>query len=598
MSGSRNDLAGYLSTVWADLPQVEGPETDAAVGSADPDVDRAIALELRQLFADDPALLHDYEHPHARHKRELERDLRLRLSAADEHSVAALLALLGGSPRPVRARTRLALLVARAGQWLNEGDGWLARSLVALWMNVLVAVPVLLVALLLWGDPWRHTPTQTALALLRVFAVWCLSFLPGWLYVRFLGQRAGALWTEFVLHLHRLGWDSPQFLPRPPRASQFHEVWKQAGGPNQDHRHSIYRQKFDAFYGRAVAAGAQQTAFTVRTDSMFPVFLATALFAVCWTSVLWDPGFVVEPSSVWDVLRFAFLGAYAFVVQSLVRRFFQSDLRPSAYASAVLRLVFVLLTMAALHQLLHGTDARTEAGIAFVVGFFPVIALQALQRMVATFLRVFIQQITPDYPLNQLDGLNIWYESRLLEEGIEDMQSLVTANMIDVVLHTRVPVGRLVDWVDQALLYLHLDRVEGGVLEKREVHRGRRAVVRQALREMAAPAAEGSARASVRGAEHVRVAGSVNPALRAGSRTRVALRQLGIRTASDLLVAFPSDGGCGPAAGDPDQPLPSGLDNEQIRVLARVLGRDPGMAVIWNWRAGGPDVAPGALPSR
>src|SRR5215467_7956240 len=34
---------------------------------------------------------------------------------------------------------------------------------------------------------------------LRLFALWCLSFLPGWLYVRFLDLRAQALWNEYVL---------------------------------------------------------------------------------------------------------------------------------------------------------------------------------------------------------------------------------------------------------------------------------------------------------------------------------------------------------------------------------------------------------------
>ena len=52
--------------------------------------------------------------------------------------------------------------------------------------------------------------------------------------------------------------------------------------------------------------------------------------------------------------------------------------------------------------------------------------------------------------------MNIWYESRLLEEGIEDMQNLATANIVDVMLRTRIPVDRLVDWIDQAYLYLHL----------------------------------------------------------------------------------------------------------------------------------------------
>jgi len=73
--------------------------------------------------------------------------------------------------------------------------------------------------------------------------------------------------------------------------------------------------------------------------------------------------------------------------------------------------------------------------------------------------------LASDYPLSQLDGLNSWYEDRLADENIDDMQNLATANSVDIILHTRVPVGRLVDWVDQAFLFLHLDRVERGLLE-------------------------------------------------------------------------------------------------------------------------------------
>ncbi len=32
------------------------------------------------------------------------------------------------------------------------------------------------------------------------------------------------------------------------------------------------------------------------------------------------------------------------------------------------------------------------------------------------------------------------------------MQNLTTMNLVDVILHTRVPAGRLVDWIDQAFL--------------------------------------------------------------------------------------------------------------------------------------------------
>jgi hypothetical protein len=40
------------------------------------------------------------------------------------------------------------------------------------------------------------------------------------------GQRAGALWDEYVLNLHRLRWDSPCHLPRPPVNSEFYAEWR------------------------------------------------------------------------------------------------------------------------------------------------------------------------------------------------------------------------------------------------------------------------------------------------------------------------------------------------------------------------------------
>ena len=86
--------------------------------------------------------------------------------------------------------------------------------------------------------------------------------------------------------------------------------------------------------------------------------------------MLWDDRFVTARSSVWDVLKFAFLGAYVFTMQTLVRRFFQSDLRPSADASALLRFIVVLAFTAALLQL-ASEPGSPEGVVAFVVGIFP-----------------------------------------------------------------------------------------------------------------------------------------------------------------------------------------------------------------------------------
>ena len=202
-----------------------------------------------------------------------------------------------------------------------------------------------------------------------------------------------------------------------------------------------------------------------------------------------------------------------------------------------------------------------------------MVGMQAIQRFAATALRVVVPSLNPPYPLNQIDGLSVWYEARLLEEGIEDMQSLATANFVDVILHTRVPVGRLVDWVDQAHLYLHLDRLESTWRERKHARTD-------------AKPQNGNGLPSI-------VKGSVTGSMRAGSKTRTALRQLGIRKATDLLKAFPAK------RLDPEKELvqpwqkylkkvaAQGLDQAQLRTIVKVLSKEPSLAPVWNWQQRG-----------
>ena len=424
--------------------------------------------------------------------------------------------------------------------------GWIQRQAAALWMNFLIVGALALAFFTLWGGfNAEATQDEVAVTALKAFAVWALAFLPGWLYIRFLGQRAGALMSEYVLNLHRLGWDAPQYLPEPLETSPFHEEWRKAGGPSHSSSQNIYLQKFDAYYGRSTTSGLRrgETNFMVRVDTLFPVFVMTATLAAGWIAVLWDTSFIDGATSPADVLKYAFLGAYAFIAEDLVRRFFQSDLRPSAYVSALLRIAFALITMAALLQLISALTPDVQATVAFVVGVFPLVALQALQRAASRVLQTVVPQVTPRYPLSDLDGVNIWYEARLVEEGIEDMQNLATANLVDVILHTRVPVGRLVDWLDQAYLALHLP-----------------------------PRQETPAE---------------------GSLSRNALEARGIRTASDLLKAWPASPpaangtGSARAADSLRRRGLAGLDAEYCDLLVRILDEDVRLAPIWNWQARG-----------
>jgi len=300
--------------------------------------------------------------------------------------------------------------------------------------------------------------------LLRGFAVVVMASLPGWLFLRFIVFRAGSLWTDYVLQLHRLGMDDPQNLPEPPLCSAYHRMWLDGGGPALAGSDNIYQLKFEAYYGKAAGPGSGSARGLIRDRSVFTVLVATAIFAVGWAAVLRDDSMITAVGQLElpaDALSFGFLGAYSFSLQMLMRRFFQSDLKSSAYIASSVRVITVLILVFVLAQAqLLGPNDEWGCAVAFLIGFFPLLGMQLLQKVVAAGLRRWVPTLRNPYPLSDLDGLNIWYEARLLEEGIEDMQNLVTANTVDVLLHTRVPVGRLVDWMDQAHLFLLLDPCE------------------------------------------------------------------------------------------------------------------------------------------
>lgn len=453
---------------------------------------------------------------------------------------------------------------------LHQG---LMQGVVAFWMNLLILAVVLATVVTAGFLPEGRWPEQTTwgVGALKLFALWCLAFLPGWLYIRFLRMRGLALWTEYVLVLHRLGWDQPQNLPEPPEDSEFYPGWRTIQRPSERRdadRQNIYRQKFEAYYGRTIPArldewrggGTDTQEFRVRGESLFPMFLATLVFAVGWAACLWDTRFLDGPEpTIWVMLKYGFLGAYLFVLSMLVRRFFQSDLKPSAYASGVLRIIVVLFVVAVMSHLMPDPTPAglgAELAAAFLVGFFPLIGLQLIRRVVATLLGGMVPPITSEHPLDQIDGVNLWYEARLLEEGVEDMQNLATMNLVDVVLHTRVPPGRLVDWIDQAYLQIRLGPLSGP---------NRRAATDPA-----------------------------DSHWLSGPAARDRLRRAGIRGATDLLRAY-SDveearRRCArpryrrPADADPAHlPLPE----PHLSLLVSTLGVEEGLAPVWNWKTNG-----------
>lgn len=331
------------------------------------------------------------------------------------------------------------------------------------------------------------------IVLLKAAAIVYFSLLPALLYLQFTSRKTLAVWNDFVANLYKLDADDIGNLPRPSPFSPYYEKWTavrdRAWGkgwvhmePGEKKRKQAdkrldqanpYEIKFRELFGRIPDPAEPTNAFSVQTTHKLQVVMATALIAVGWAFVLQPDGvFGLEipadveltnlpnPKPPTDAFAFGFLGAYFYILQMLVRRYFQNDLKSTAYINATMRLVIVILLVWAVIPLLDDyTDVSqpTLFAIAFVIGVFPSVGWQFLQQtLIRKPIGLVVDSLEPKHKLGDLDGLNIWYESRLLEVGVEDMQNLTTTDIVDLMLNTRIPVDRIVDWIDQAFLYVRV----------------------------------------------------------------------------------------------------------------------------------------------
>lgn len=328
-----------------------------------------------------------------------------------------------------------------------------------------------------------YLSTEDKVVALKIFAVAYFSLLPAILYLQFTSRKTPTVWKEYVLTLFRLHADDYAHLPEPPEVTRYVEAWHRARRrllervPETDRaaleERNVYRRRFEELYGPLPTRRDSPGAVRLERAHRLQVVVATLLIALGWV-------FVVQPETIFggsitpsdfelrglpeipsESIAFAFLGAYFFVLQMLVRRFFQNDLKATAYMSATMRIIIVVLLVWVIDPILPESVGQPErSAIAFVIGVFPTIGWQALQSTVAVLLKRAVPSLESKDPLSDLDGMNVWYEARLVEEGVEDIQNLATADLGNVLLRTRIPPERLIDWVDQALLRLHARRTE------------------------------------------------------------------------------------------------------------------------------------------
>lgn len=346
------------------------------------------------------------------------------------------------------------------------------------WMQlvgILLMVSVIIgfsVVLYYWSD---HQ-----VAILRYSLITLFSTLPAIMYFIFIAWRKSSLFQEYVSNLYRLGLLAPVTRLSESKSTESSDYFDSV-------RIHGYIQRFEGVYGpineditdELVYASKQPGSGSIPRNSMIfnsqsagqifsfstsiPVFVATSLIAIGWFLYLPPQEYTGEANDLMAVLAvnpnpilYGFIGAYFFSLQMLFRRFVTNDLRAKAYIGVSMRIILSILGAWVLFMLLEvqmiSVSTETFALLAFVIGAFPTVLWRMIRTAASKFTGQWLPLVDSLLPVRELDGLTVWHQARLEEEDIENTFNMANADIIDLLLHTRIPTDRAIDWVDQAIL--------------------------------------------------------------------------------------------------------------------------------------------------
>jgi hypothetical protein len=167
------------------------------------------------------------------------------------------------------------------------------------------------------------------------------------------------------------------------------------------------------------------------------------------------------------VVGMAFLGAYLWGLQYVLRRYLLNDLRPSVYYGLSLRLILAAITALVLYNAYAAfsggdTSGGTSGGtltsniwpaLAFLIGTFPQRGLRLLTDR--------LPMLAPETdavrkaPLEMVEGIEGHDSLRLEELGIDTCYDLATADFVPLMLKSPYSARQLIDWILQAKLCVY-----------------------------------------------------------------------------------------------------------------------------------------------
>lgn len=150
-----------------------------------------------------------------------------------------------------------------------------------------------------------------------------------------------------------------------------------------------------------------------------------------------------------------FVGAYLFNMGLIVRRLFLYDLNDNLFWGCINRLL-LSIGVAICLAIAFTPESHDLTVMYFSIPFILNKVLIGMLHAATAQLGKLLNRTgaaQADMPeLQQICGVNVWKEYRLEEEGIEEVQNLATADVIELAVKTHYNVRTLLDWIDQAIV--------------------------------------------------------------------------------------------------------------------------------------------------